>query len=146
MISDYESQQSVQEAEASRLSTRLQWQESMGIAKDSATTKDIYEQSIANNEGLIFSKRDELAKAQAAYNANYQDMSEEDLRAAQAQILALQEDIQKTEITNEDLKDSMRSDIYYTKFEKALEKTEALRKSLEAINSCLLYTSPSPRD
>lgn len=137
VISDYESQQSVQEAEASRLSTRLQWQESMGIAKDSATTKDIYEQSIANNEGLIFSKREELAKAQAAYNANYQDMSEEDLRAAQAQILALQEDIQKTEITNEDLKDSMRSDIYYTKFEKALEKTEALRKSLEAINSII---------
>ena len=137
VISDYESQQSVQEAEASRLSTRLQWQESMGIAKDSATTKDIYEQSIANNEGLIFSKREALAKAQAAYNANYQDMSEEDLRAAQAQILALQEDIQKTEITNEDLKDSTRSDIYYTKFEKALEKTEALRKSLEAINSII---------
>lgn len=137
VISDYESQQSVQEAEASRLSTRLQWQESMGIAKDSDTTKDIYEQSIANNEGLILSKREELAKAQAAYNANYQDMSEEDLHAAQAQILALQEDIQKTEITNEDLKDSMRSDIYYTKFEKALEKTEALRKSLEAINSII---------
>ena len=137
VISDYESQQSVQEAEASRLSTRLQWQESMGIAKDSDTTKDIYEQSIANNEGLILNKREELAKAQAAYNANYQDMSEEDLHAAQAQILALQEDIQKTEITNEDLKDSMRSDIYYTKFEKALEKTEALRKSLEAINSII---------
>ena len=137
VISDYESQQSVQEAEASRLSTRLQWQESMGIAKDSDTTKDIYEQSIANNEGLILSKREELAKAQAAYNANYQDMSEEDLHATQAQILALQEDIQKTEITNEDLKDSMRSDIYYTKFEKALEKTEALRKSLEAINSII---------
>lgn len=128
---DYEDQV----RESISVSRELKQKQGKELTKDDFT-KEL--DQIAKQRKTSVDEKNKLDKQlQDSVNKGIIKEGSEEWYRAKVDIASVDQEINKLDSDALDLKDTMREDIFYKQFEKALETTERLRKSLDTIKSLI---------